>query len=425
MKSFDFAQYHGQLDRREPYGNISGTPWYPGATYAKFSDVEFERRYRTTREKMARLGLDVLIAPGSPHHWSWGGGMLWLSGHWNWHAMVEHVVVPLKGEPALIYSQGGAHLEATRRAVYPKDVRNSRGGRFADLIAEVVTERGCAEGRIGIAEADWNFHDYIPVNQVERMGELLPKARIELVPDFFHELVYRKSAEEQAFVAKAGEMCVKALYAIRDRARPGVTEYELAASAAKAIMMEDGQVDFLIIGSTPMANPAQVFGNPRPSHRVLQEGDIIMNELAAAYHGYSAQIGIPICVGKPTENVSSFFDEIVLPGYKLMEQTLKPGNDLEEVKKAGEFFRAHGAQSRAIHLHGIDFVSNSPHVGTEHVRAYPYEQKMQPGAVLMLEPCPITADGLLGLFYGHTYIMTDTGARRVTECPDELLVAKW
>ncbi len=57
MKSFDFAQYHGQLDRREPYGNISGTPWYPGATYAKFSDAEFERRYRITREKMARLGV--------------------------------------------------------------------------------------------------------------------------------------------------------------------------------------------------------------------------------------------------------------------------------------------------------------------------------------------------------------------------------
>ncbi|MBI3740110.1 MAG: hypothetical protein HY258_13770, partial [Chloroflexi bacterium] len=197
MKTFDFKQVSGQLDNRELYGNISNTPWYPGATYAKFSDKEFERRYRVTREKMARLGLDVLIAPGGPNHWSFGGGMLWLSGHWCWHGMVEHVVVPMKGEPSLIYSQGGAHIEATRKAVYPKDVRSSRGGRFADLIAEVVQERGYERGKIGIAEADWNFHDYIPLNQFERITELLPQASIELVPDFFHELMYIKSKEEQ------------------------------------------------------------------------------------------------------------------------------------------------------------------------------------------------------------------------------------
>jgi hypothetical protein len=44
---------------------------------------------------------------------------------------------------------------------------------------------------------------------------------------------------------------------------------------------------------------------------------------------------------------------------------------------------------------------------------------------LMLEPCAITPDGMLGLFIGHTFLITDDGARRVTDCPDELLVAKW
>jgi Xaa-Pro dipeptidase len=424
MKAYDFVQFFDQLDVGERYTHIANTPWYPGATYAGFPDAEFERRYRLTREKMKSLGLDVLLAPGGPHHWSFGGGMLWLSGHWNWHAMVEYVVVPLKGEPSLIYSQGGAHLEATRIESYPKDVRSSRSGKFAEVIAEILQERGLSGGRIGIAEADWNFHDYVPVNHVETLERLLPQAAIELVPDFFHELVYLKSDEEQAFVAKAGELCVKALHAIRDRARPGITEYQLMASAAKAILQEDGQVDFLIIGSTPMANPSQVFGNPRPSHRVLKEGDIILNELAAGFQGYTAQVGIPICVGKPTEKVRRFFDDIVLPGYLKMAETLKPGNDLEEVKKAGEFFRDHGVQSRPLHLHGIDLVSNSPHIGTRDVRAYPYERVMKPGAVLMLEPCPITPDGMLGMFYGHTFIITEDGARRVTECPDELLVAE-
>jgi Xaa-Pro aminopeptidase len=425
MQGHDFKEFHNQLDNGKIFSSIYNTPWYPGVKYAKFSDQEYERRHRVTREKMARLGLDVLIAPGGPAHWSFGGGMLWLSGNWNWHGMCEYVVMPMEGEPKLIYSHHGAHVEAIRRSIYIQNVFTSHNGQFAEAIADYIKELGLEETRIGIAEADWRYHEYIPLNQYNTLVELLPHATIELVPDFFHELLHIKSPEEQEFIAKAGELNVKALHAIRDRARPGVTEYQLAASAAKAALQEDGQVDFLIIGSTPMDNPAQVFGNPRPSHRVLQEGDIILNELALGYQGYTAQIGTPICVGEPNERVRTFFDEIVLPGFKEMAAALKPGNHLEDVRKAGEFFRKHGAQSRPGHVHGMDLVTNSPSVGVESVSGYPYEMVLQPGMTLMLEPCPITPDGKLGLFYGHTFIITEYGARRVTDCPDELLVAKW
>ncbi len=424
MPTYDFMDVREYLDDAERYENVINTPWYPDATYATFSAAEFTRRHRAAQEKMAHLGLDALIAPGGPHHWSWGGGLVWLSGHLNWHSMVEYVVVPRDGEPTLIVTMGGAHSEATRRAVGIQDVRYSRRSRFADVAAEFLRERRLDTGRIGIAESDWFFHEYIPVNQYETLCELLPGASVELVPDFFHELVHIKSPEEQEFVAKAGELCVKALYAIRDRARPGVTEYQLKASAARAIMEGDGQVDFLIIGSTPVASPAQVFGNPRPSHRILREGDIILNELAASYQGYTAQVGIPVCVGEPTDAVRRFFDEVVLPGFLAMQVKVKPGNALDDIRAAGEFFRAHGAQSRPVLAHGIDFVTNSPHNNTDGVHAFAYERTIQPGMVLMLEPCPITPDGLLGLFFGHTYIITGTGARRVTDCPDELLVAK-
>ena len=43
--------------------------------------------------------------------------MLWLTGHWEWHALCCYVVVPLEGEPTLIYSMGGTHAEAVRRQV--------------------------------------------------------------------------------------------------------------------------------------------------------------------------------------------------------------------------------------------------------------------------------------------------------------------
>src|SRR3546814_12137823 len=114
-----------------------------------------------------------------------------------------------------------------------------------------------------------------------------------------HELLSVHSEEELDCIRHAGVLCTRAMEAIADRARPGVTEYQLRAAAGAAILEGNGDIDFLIIGSTPMADPAMVFGNPRPSWRELQEGDIIIMELAAGYRGYSAQIGQPTCLGEP------------------------------------------------------------------------------------------------------------------------------
>ena len=142
MKSYDFSEHYNQLDNREVFSNLINTPWYEDSIYPRFSDAEFERRYQLTREKMERLGVDVLLAPGGPHHWSYGGGMMWLSGHWNWHCMVEYVAVPMKGDPLQVYSFGGTHLEASRRLSYVKDMRSSGGGQFIKVISEWLQEQG-------------------------------------------------------------------------------------------------------------------------------------------------------------------------------------------------------------------------------------------------------------------------------------------
>jgi len=43
---------------------------------------------------------------------------------------------------------------------------------------------------------------------------------------------------------------------------------------------------------------------------------------------------------------------------------------------------------------------------------------------VMLEPDAITPDGLLGLFFGHTFIITATGHERLgSQVPLDLLVA--
>jgi Xaa-Pro dipeptidase len=171
-----------------------------------------------------------------------------------------------------------------------------------------------------------------------------------------------------------------------------------------------------------MANPAMVFGNPRPSGRRLARGDIINMEIAAGYRGYTAQIGSPICLGPPTDMVRRFWDEITLPAFRNMAAEIRPGNPVEAIRAAGEFFRQKGVQSRPIHAHGIDLVTDGPHVFTDGVHGEAFEQVFRPGMVFMAEPNPITADGNFGIFLGHTFIVTETGHECVDAFPWELVV---
>jgi Xaa-Pro aminopeptidase len=424
MADGDFESIRSALDQSASFARMRGTPYYEDVVYERFPEEEYRRRYERTRAKMDRMGLDALIVCGGPNHWSYGAGLFWLTNHREWHALTLYLFVARVGEPMLVYGMGGTHIEATRRASAIKDVRQSRGGRFAEVMVERIKELGLERGKIGLLEVDPRFHDYMPVNQYNALKEALPNATFSFEPGWMHELVYRKSVEELQCIRKAGQLCSAAMEALAARCRPGVTEYQLKAAAASAILEVGGDVDFTIIGSTPMKNPSMIFGNPRPSGRALKDGDIVIMELAAGYRGYSAQIGSPICLGEPPRKVQRFFDQVVLPGFKKMVDVIRPGHRLQELVEAGRFYRKNGVQSRPIHVHGIDFVSSSPHVFADHLQAEKFEEEFQPGMVLVVEPNAVTADGQFGIFFGHTFIVTDGEPECVDDYPWELTIVK-
>jgi Xaa-Pro dipeptidase len=414
-----------KLDQSIPFANMRDTPYYRDAVYEQFSPAEYARRYAALRAKMRAHKLDAIVVPGGPSHWSFGGGMLWLTGHWEWHALCCYVLVPLEGEPTMIYSMGGTHAEAVRRCVEVavKDVRHSRNGNYAQVMIERLRELKLERARIGLMEIDPRHGDYLPVNQYNVLRENLPDAELVFTKGFLHDLLVIHSAEELDCVRKAGELCHDAMQAMVERARPGVKEYELRAAAGAAILEGGGDIDFLIIGSTPMANPALIFGNPRPSGRVLQKGDMINMELAAGYRGYTAQIGSPICVGPPTDKVKKFWDEIMLPGYHKIVAEIAPGMTCEGIRQASKFFRDKGYQSRPTQCHGIDLVTDNPHISAEHVKGTEADMVLKPGMVIMAEPNPITADGMFGIFLGHTFIVTAKSHECVDKFPLDIAIA--
>jgi Xaa-Pro dipeptidase len=414
-----------RLDQNGPFSNMYDTPYYRDAVYDHFSKAEYARRHAALREKMREHKLDCVIVPGGPSHWSFGGGMQWLTGHWEWHAVASYVVMPLVGEPTLVFSMGGTHAEACRRecANALSDVRHSRNGKYAEVMVERIKELKLERARIGLVEIDARHKDYLPVNQYNVLRAGLPDAELVFTKGFLHELLVIHSEEELACVRKAGMLCQRAMEAIVARARPGLPEYELRAAAGAAILDGGGDIDFLIIGTTPMDDPAMVFGNPRPSHRKLKKGDIINMELAAGYNGLSAQIGSPITLGPATDMVRRFWEEITLPGYNTIVAEIKPDNATDNMRLASKFFRDKGVQSRPTQVHGIDIVTDRPHVFAERTEADETDKILKPGMIIMAEPNPITADGMFGIFLGHTFIVTRDSHECVDKFPLEIAVA--
>ncbi len=360
-----WEQVRTRLDQNVPFSNMHDTPYYRDAVYDQFSKQEYARRYRALRDKMREHKLDCVIVPGGPSHWSFGGGMQWLTGHWEWHAISSYVVVPLEGEPTLIFSMGGTHAEAVpagmrqrvdRRPAQPqRPIRRGHGGAPQGAQARARAHRPRSRSTRGTTTICRSTSTTSCARACRMRSSSSPRASCTS----WSWCTARRSCD---CVRKAGMLCQRAMEAMVARAKPGMPEYELRAAAGAAILDGGGDIDFLIIGTTPMDDPAMVFGNPRPSHRKLQKGDIVNMELAAGYNGLSAQIGSPITLGPPTDMVRKFWDEITLPGYEKIIAEIKPGNATDNMRLASRFFRDKGVQSRPTQVHGIDIVTDKPHV---------------------------------------------------------------
>jgi Xaa-Pro aminopeptidase len=421
----DWNEVRHNLDKSDNFGAIFNSPWYTDAVYEKFSDQEFARRHAAARKLMEREKLAALILTGSPNIYSHGSGVTWGSGLIDERGMCQYLILPLKGDPILIYPHYGCHIEAARKQVSVADVRSGQHGHYGKAVAEGLADRGLQKSRIGITCADRTGPEFMGLNAYQDLQKHLPDATFVLCPDLMHELTTRKSPEEIKAMAKAGQIAIKALEAVKATARPGVREYQLAAAVAHAVMNEGGRYHLLMIGSTSMADPKLIFPNPNPSSRVLKEGDVILSELAMSYLGYSAKIGHPITIGKPTERYNRFFKDVVVPGFKDVRAMLKPGTTLEEVRQVGSrTFRDRGGQSRPTIMHGLDLITSRPFVRCDRIGAEEYDTTMQPGNTYNIEITPVDKEGIFGIFFSRSFAITDAGAQELTPYPvDEIIVA--
>ena len=374
------------------------------ALYPRFSDAEYEQRNAAIRKAMQEADLATLFVYGTVGAYN---EVLYLS---NFMTTREAILVfPVAGEPTL-FVQYFNHVPNARQVASIADVR--WGG--PDSIASVtdnLRERGLGEKRIGLLGP-------LSYKQHAALRKKLPQATFVDFSATMMQLRLVKSAEELEFLRKGAELSDRAIAALEQQARPGITELELTAIVEGAYLGQGGKNHIHYMATTPMSNPSVCVPAQYQSTRVLQSGDVLITEISAHYHGYAGQILRPFAIGTaPTPAYKRMYD-VAVEAFTRIAEVIRPGATTEAVLDAAESIHAAGFTIYDDLLHGFGGGYLPPVLRTRQTsvsmpEAFTFRENM----VIVIQPNVITEDERMGVQVGELMRVTSNGVESLHRYP--------
>jgi Xaa-Pro dipeptidase len=390
----------------------------------RFSAAELERRFALARGLMAEHGLAALVVFGNS-----GMGRanmanaFWLTNHLDLHHC--YVVVPADEAVETALYTGLTNHVPNAREVSDVPIVEWGGYEPAATVAARLRGIGVDGGRVGLVGVNAKFSMGMPYAHHERLRRELPAVELLDVTGPFSRLRAVKSDEEIEWLRRAARLTDKAMLAVADGARPGVSEVELVGIAESAYRAEGGLPRITFLRSMPMDEPTGCLPAQNPSHRRLAPGDVVITELSASYWGYTGQVHRPIFVdAEPTPEWQRLFD-VALEVYDAIVDVLRPGAAEADVIRAAEPIREAGyaIYDDLVHGYGVDIMP--PVVDRDQLGHPPPDggARFERGMTVVVQPNPITPDERMGLQLGALTVVLDGGAESLHEVALEPLVA--
>jgi Xaa-Pro aminopeptidase len=237
-----------------------------------------------------------------------------------------------------------------------------------------------------------------------------------------------KSPGELAFLQKAVDLSVKAHFAAMKMMRPGLYEYQLAAKMVEIHAMGGSEAEAYapIVGS---GFNSTILHYDKLA-RQIQDGDIVLMDVAAQYSGYAADITRTIPAnGKFTPRQREIYD-IVLGAQNAAIAALKPGMNYCDsggkslYKIAYDYINSHGKDLHGKRL-GQYFIHGLGHdIGLDVHDPGDSCNPLRPGMVVTIEPGIYIPEENLGVRIEDDFLITDTGYKQLSanlpRDPDEI-----
>jgi len=388
----------------------------------RFSEEEYERRYEAVREEMFFRGLDCLVVYGSSAHTdSNQANIRYLSGYID--QIQSYIVFPYEGEPTL-YADLYPHVPDAHLMSHVDDVRWGTEDK-GNAVAERIEELGYEDGSIGFVGSPGPAATELPTNDYLTITNQLGDAEFSFVSDLMDRIRLKKSDEELEAIREGVRLTDKAMHALEDAVRPGITERELKQELMSSYL-DEGEYFFQLLGSTSMHDPDMPYPWEHQSNRTLEQGDVVLTEISARNsQGYSGQILRGIAVDeRPTDHYQELYDVGEQVFYDVLD-VLEPGATTQDVLEAA----SPPIENRdwTIHapiIHGWGLGIQRPLIGTENEGGFPNPPfQFEEGHTVVVEPNPVASDQMSGMFLGEYVHITSNGAERLHEYPMEFVQA--
>ena len=397
--------------------------------YPCFSIAERDRRWKAVRDLMHQENIDVIVTPqNSGHSADYQADTRYLT-HCGGGEPDIAAVFPLEGQVTAIATSAAPRWPTVQD--WTQDVREARRN-YGQAIVGRLKELNVERGRIGITglgevEGTRTPEGTIFYGTWKQIREAFPNAELVDATKILAEVRYIKSEEEIVVLTKSMEIIELAIWAEIEAARSGVTDWEVWAAAQYAMMRNGSEMPvhcFWVSGKNPKRTLT------RPSMRILERGDVIINELEASWIGYRSQGVQPVFV-EVINPVHAELIKIQREVFNRVLESLKPGITVGELaeltrKTAETAAPKSGPAAGAggdLTMHGRGAGDDGPII-TPHAKS-PRQLgvAMRENMVLICKPSAISADGEYTCQWGDTVVVTKQGGRRLGKRPHELAVS--
>ncbi len=372
--------------------------------HLRFSTGEHQRRQAAVRQFMGSEGFDALVVFG----WSAMGRAVqadvhYLSGYMGMRD--NYVVFPADGEPVLLAQSYNHVPNAAEVAMIP----TRWGG--VDPGATVGEELRLMGARtVGVV-------GMMPYQHYETMRRTAPEAQFIDATRRFRLLRVRKSPEELEWLGRGAEFTDRAVEALKEGARPGMREYQLAEVVEHAYLADGGLTVFYYLSTTPMSSPRRCVPAQVLSNRLIGEGDVLTMEISVAYGGYAGQGLHTFTIGADPDPRIAEMAAVAEAVYRRVAAAIRPGATHLDVWQASDMIEESGYTIRDGLVHGFGVGLLPPSLRTRASTHQVDEWVFEEGQTVVIQPNVITPDEQVGVQLGDLCVVTAEGARSLHRLP--------
>jgi Xaa-Pro aminopeptidase len=397
--------------------------------YPRFSLTERDRRWKAVRELMGRHRIDVIVTPNNTgHSTDFQANTRYLTHCGGGGDADVAAVFPLEGEVTAIATTAQARWPTVQD--WTKDVREARRN-YGRVIVERLKELNVDRGRIGITglgevEGTRTPEGTILYGTWKQIREAFSQAELVDATAILAEVRYVKSREEIDALTRSMEIVELGYQAEIKAAQPGVKDWEVWAETQAALLRNGSELP-VHCNWVSGKNPKRTL--TRPSMRVLERGDLIINEVEASWIGYRAQGVQPVFV-QAADSAHQELIKVQREIFNRLMENLKPGITVKELadltrataqRVAPRSGPAAGATAQ-LTMHGRGAGDDGPIITSNARSPRQLEIALRENMVFIFKPSTKSADGST-CTWGDSVVVTANGGQRLGKRPHDLAVS--